>query len=107
MSKTNQSHVTFFHRKMTTFFSKFFTHNNFKTFLETNATTTDGMQLVAKHYAVDDKWNSWLGQTLRGGYARDYFMLLKIIKIFSNKDNLWISFVEGLHRHAAILMCLT
>jgi hypothetical protein len=33
--------------------------------------------------------------------------LLKIVKIFSNKDNLWVSFVEGLHRHAAILMCLT
>jgi hypothetical protein len=75
--------------------------------LETNATTTDGMQLVVKHYAVDDKWNSWLGQTLRGDYARDYFMLLNIVKIFSNKDNLWISFVEGLHRHAVIVMCLT
>jgi hypothetical protein len=37
----------------------------------------------------------------------DYFKLLKIVKIFSNNDNLWISFVEGLHRHAAIVMCLT
>ena len=42
-----------------------------------------------------------------GDSARNYFMLLKIVKIFSNNDNLWVSFVEGLHRHAAILMCLT
>ena len=25
----------------------------------------------------------------------------------SKNDNLWISFVEGLHRHAAIVICLT
>ncbi len=34
-------------------------------------------------------------------------MLLRIIKVFSNNNNLWISFVEGLHKHAAIVMCLT
>ncbi len=34
-------------------------------------------------------------------------MFLKIVKIFSNNDTLWNSFVEGLHRHAAIVTCLT
>ncbi len=34
-------------------------------------------------------------------------MLLKIVKIFSNNNNLWVSFIEGLHQHAVILMCLT
>ena len=89
------------------YFSKLFTEEGFRTFLETNATTPEGMLLVATHYGVDDKWNSWLGQSFRGDYARDYFELLKIVKIFSNNNNLWISFVEGLHGHAAIVMCLT
>ncbi len=30
-----------------------------------------------------------------------------LVKTMSKKDNVWISFVEGLHRHAAIVMCLT
>ncbi len=79
------------------YFSKLSTEEGFRMFLETNATTPEGMLLVATHYGVDDKWNSWLGQNFQGDYARDYFELLKIVKIFSNNDNLWISFVEGLH----------
>ncbi len=64
-----------------------FTGNNFRMFLETNATTPNGMLFVATHYGVHDEWNSWLGQTLQGDSARDYSMLLKIIKIFSNTRN--------------------
>jgi hypothetical protein len=30
-----------------------------------------------------------------------------MVKTLSNRDLVWISFVEGLHRHAAIIMCLT
>jgi hypothetical protein len=30
-----------------------------------------------------------------------------IVKTLSNRDLVWISFVEGLHGHAAIIMCLT
>ena len=92
---------------MENYFLDLYTSNDFKTFLETNATTPEGMLLVATHYGVNDKWNSWLGQSFWGDYVRDYFELLKIVKIFSNNNNLWISFVEGLHRHAAIVMCLT
>jgi hypothetical protein len=32
---------------------------------------------------------------------------LQNIKTMSNEDYVWISFVEGLHHHAAIVMCLT
>jgi hypothetical protein len=90
------------------YFSDLYTSNDFKTFLETNATTPNSMLYVANYYGVENKWNSYLGQQcFCGDSARDYFMLLKIVKIFSNNDNLWVSYVESLHQHAAILMCLT
>ncbi len=46
------------------YFPDLFTRDDFKTFLETNATTPNGMLFVATHYGVHDEWNSWLGQTL-------------------------------------------
>jgi hypothetical protein len=65
------------------------------------------MQDVAKYYNVGNIWNDYIQGKSFENPAWHYFMLLKIVKFFSNNDNLWISFVEGLHRHAAILMCLT
>ncbi len=43
------------------YFLDLYTSDDFKTFLETNATTPSGMLYVAKHYGVDNKWNSYLG----------------------------------------------
>jgi hypothetical protein len=88
------------------YFSEVYTKKEFKTFLETNATTPKGMLDDTKHYGVDNIWNSYMLGQGSGDSARNYFMLLKIVKNFSNNDNLWVSFVEGLHWHAAILMCL-
>ncbi len=88
-------------------FLNLFTEEGFRTFLETNATPREGMLLVASRYGVKIVWEHWLSGTDQDDYARDYFMLLKMVKIFSNNNNLWISFVEGLHQHAAIVMCLT
>ncbi len=68
--------------------------SNYGEFLETNTTTDERMQYVARHYGVED-------------HTKDYYKLLHIIKTLSNQDFVWISFVEGLHRHAAIGMCLT
>ncbi len=39
--------------------------------------------------------------------ATKYYKLLVLVKTTSKKDNVWISFVDGLHQHAAIVMCLT
>lgn len=39
--------------------------------------------------------------------ATKYYVLLCIVKSKSPKDYFYISFIEGLHRHAAILLCLT
>jgi hypothetical protein len=35
-----------------------------------------------------------------------YFYLMKSVKSKSNKNNVWISFYEGLHHHAALLITL-
>jgi hypothetical protein len=89
------------------YFSTLFSTNEFQNFLETNATTTTGMKDVPKYYKVDHIWNCFIQETSSKNPSWQYFMLVKIVKIFSNNDNLWISFVEGLHRHAGILICLT
>jgi hypothetical protein len=39
--------------------------------------------------------------------AKDYYKLLHIVKTLSRCDLVWISFVDSLHQHAAIIMCLT
>jgi hypothetical protein len=88
------------------YFTQFFA-KKYREFLETNATTDDGMQYVASHYGVEAQQKSYLDGSSQDNRAKDYYKILHIIKTFSNQDFVWISFVEGLHRHAAIIMCLT
>ena len=80
---------------------------NYQDFLKTNAATDEGMQIVARHYEVEQDWNAYLNKSSHNNRARDYYTLLHIVKTSSEKDHLWISFIEGLHRHAVIIMCLT
>jgi hypothetical protein len=80
---------------------------NYREFLETNATTDEGMRYVARHYSVEKQWKSYLNSSSKDNRAKDYYKLLHILKTLSNRDLVWISFIEGLHRHAAIIMCLT
>jgi hypothetical protein len=61
---------------------------------------------VAKHYVVDMQWNTYLNYHNKNGCAENYYQLLLIIKTMSKQDNVWISFIEGLHQHAAIVKCL-
>jgi hypothetical protein len=79
---------------------------NYREFLETNVTTDEGIQYVARHYGVEAQWKSYLDGSSQDNCVKDYHKLLHIIKTLSNQDFVWISFVEGLHRHAAIIMCL-
>ncbi len=74
---------------------------------QTNATTYEGMQIVAKHYGVEEDWKIYLNVSSRENRAKDYYKLLHLVKTLSKQDNFWISFIEGLHRHAATVMCLT
>jgi hypothetical protein len=65
--------------------------------LETNATTDDKMQYVAKHYGVEAQWKFYLDGSSQDNCAKDYCRLLHIVKTLSNKDYVQISFIEGFH----------
>jgi hypothetical protein len=69
---------------------------DYKTFLETNATTDDRIQYVAKHYGLKHNGNLTCGSR-RNNCTKDYYRLLQIVKTLSNKDYVLISLVEGLH----------
>ena len=72
--------------KQEEYFSNLFTEEGFRTFLETNATTCEGILLVASCYGVKKVWEHWLSRTDQDDYARNYFMLLKIVKIFTKES---------------------
>ncbi len=65
--------------------------------------TDEGQQAIANFYDVYDEWTT-------SSHSRDridkYYELLHFVKTKSKKDNIWISFFEGLHRHAATIACL-
>ena len=58
--------------------------------------------LVAEYFGVSDMWMS--GK--KTNTVRGYYDLLCMVKAFSDKDIIWISFWEDMHRHAAIIMTL-
>ncbi len=66
--------------------------------------TKKGQQAIATYYEVTDECcDATTGQTFN---IKHYFELLLLVKKQSKKDHVWISFYEGLHRHAALMMCL-
>jgi hypothetical protein len=81
--------------------------SDLKKFLGINATTDKGMNEVAKRYGLVNEWRDTIKESKEDDYATKYYKLLVLVKITSKNDKVWISFVEGLHRHAAIVMCLT
>jgi hypothetical protein len=79
---------------------------NFKQFLSINRTTEDGQNAIAQHYSVLDEWTA---SKHEGDHVDTYFGLLLLVKTKSKNDKVWISFIEGLRRHAAIfasLLCM-
>jgi hypothetical protein len=84
---------------------------NYQDLLLTDPTKKEGQDIIAKHFNITDKW----AQVQRVGQengkfldaASTYFYLLLTVKYQSNNDYIWISFYEGLHRHAALLLSLT
>jgi hypothetical protein len=75
-----------------------------KRFLTSNATTDKGQQAIANFYDVYDKWTTSSHSSDR--IDKYYEFLLHLVKTKSKKDIIWISFFEGLHRHAATIACL-
>lgn len=89
------------------YYNDLFAKESFTTLLATNVLEDKGMTIVAKYYNVEDEWNTYLAKHENDTKANRYFVLLCIVKTKSQRDNLYVSFVEGLHRHAAIILCLT
>ncbi len=77
--------------------------DNFTQFLLSNATTYKGQHTIARYY---DVYEEWIASEHRIDKIDKYYGLLLLVKTQSKKDNIWISFVEGLHRHAATIPCL-
>jgi hypothetical protein len=84
--------------------NKIYSSTKFKEFLTTNAMTEDGLIEIATFYDVKDQWSN---ATSRQSFTiNHYYEHLLMVKQSSTKDNIWMSFYEGLHRHAALMMCL-
>ncbi len=74
-------------------------NKRFKSFLMSDGTTIEG----AEYYQVQDLWKDIAKPDC--DFER-YLNLLLLAKTKSQVDNLWFSFVEGLHWHAAMITCL-
>ena len=102
--ESNQKQIKygFFHENKDSFAGKLQT-KDFKQVMTTDATTTEGQNRIAAYFDVVDMWNEMKADN---DCVQDYFELLRLVKAHSTKDNIYISFWEGLHRHAAIIMAL-
>jgi hypothetical protein len=72
-------------------------------FLSIDGTTEDEQNAIAQHYGVLDERTAAKHE---GDYVDTYFKLLLLVKTKSKNDKVRISFIEGLHRHAAIITSL-
>ena len=83
----------------------------FQDILRTDPTSEDGEAKVVHYFDIADEWAKVKKKGTNNGHISDsastYFFLLLTVKYRSNTDNIWMSFYEGLHRHAALLLSLT
>ena len=75
----------------------------FVNFLMSDGTTKEGQERIADFYQVTQLWETM--EKSECNYER-YFKLLMLVKTYSIADFLWVSFIEGLHRHAATILAL-
>jgi hypothetical protein len=78
-------------------------NKRFKTFLMSDGTTKEGQKTIAEYHQVQDLWKDIAKPDC--DFER-YLNLLLLVKTKSQGDNLWVSFVGGLHQHAAMIICL-
>ncbi len=83
--------------------------DEFEKLLATDASTIEGQDFIAGNYGINN-WAQFEEKGRKDGLIQDQadscFYLLKSVKAKSNEDNVWISFYEGLHRHATLLITL-
>jgi hypothetical protein len=77
---------------------------NFKQFLSIDGPTEDGQNAIAQYYGVLDEWTA---SNHEDDHVNTYYKLLLLVKTKSKNNIVWISFIEGLHRHTAILASLS
>ena len=75
----------------------------FENFLMSDGTTKEGQDRIADFYQVRQLWEKM--KKSKCNHER-YFQLLMLVKTESVANYLWVSFVEGLHRHAATILAL-
>ena len=83
--------------------------DKFKELIQTDASTEEGQQRVAEYYDVKEAWEkSMASQNSNDDMSPSdtYYQLLKAVKCVSKRDNVWISFYDGLHRHSALILSL-
>ncbi len=87
------------------------TRKKFQDLLLTDPTKQKGQDIFAEHFDITDKQAKVKRSGQKKGKFSDaasaYFYLLQTVKYQSNKDYIWISLYEGLHRHSALLLSLT
>jgi hypothetical protein len=89
------------------YFVQLFEDDTFQKFLKNNAATDEGMDVVAQYYKIEKHWEEFKrSKGMQKTRAEKYFKLLMIVKTMSVFDNVWVSFIKGLHCHIAILFCL-
>jgi hypothetical protein len=66
-------------------------------------TTKEGQKTIAEYYQVQDLWKNIAEPDC--DFER-YLNLLLLVKTKSQVDNLRVSFIEGLHWHAAMITYL-
>ncbi len=81
----------------------FYSSGAFAKILKTNAMTKDGLVAIATYFDLLEAWNAI--ETEEDFNIKHYYDLLLMVKKSKN-DNIWMSFYEGLHRHAALMMCV-
>ena len=85
------------------YYNELLEDERFKLFLMSDGTTKEGQDSIANYYQVAKLWEQM--DKSKCNYQR-YFQLLMLVKTESPADFLWVSFVEGLHRHAATILAL-
>ncbi len=75
----------------------------FKSLLMSDGTTKEEKNMIAEYYQVQDLWKDI---AIPDGDFERYLKLLLLVKTKSQVDNLWVSFIEGLHWRVAISTCL-
>jgi hypothetical protein len=87
------------------------TSKEFQDLLLTDPTKKEVQDNILKYFGITKEWTETKRLGQKKGKISDsasfYFYLLLTVKYQSSRDYIWISFYEGLHRHAAFLLSHT